>query len=90
MVTRNIQYRYQVNTQYGVFSDALYFPEDNPWTQEQIDAEIQQRVANFIYSIENPVEPTPEEIPVEDQMTALEQQMWDLECKLLALGEQVG
>jgi hypothetical protein len=48
---------FEYTTKYGRFSDALWFPDDAPMTDEEIAAEKQRRLANWIAMIENPVEP---------------------------------
>lgn len=51
---------FEYTTKYGRFSDALWFPDDAPMTDEEIAAEKQRRLANWISMIENPVEPPAE------------------------------
>lgn len=41
-------------TKYGEFSDAIWFPDDAPMTDEEIEAEKQRRLSNWIAIIENP------------------------------------
>jgi hypothetical protein len=48
---------FEYTTKYGRFSDALWFPDDAPMTDEEIAAEKQRRLDNWIAMIENPVEP---------------------------------
>ena len=47
-------------TKYGIFADAICFPDDNPMSDEKIEAEKQRRLANWIAMIETPALP-PEE-----------------------------
>lgn len=51
---------FEYTTKYGRFSDALWFPDDAPMTDEEIAAEKQRRLDNWISMIENPVEPPAE------------------------------
>jgi len=48
---------FEFTTKYGRFSDAIWFPDDAPMTDEEIAAEKQRRLANWIALIENPAEP---------------------------------
>jgi len=48
---------FQVETKYGVYGDAIFVPDDAPMTDEEIEAEKQRRVANWIAYIETPAEP---------------------------------
>ena len=57
-----IQIIFEFETQYGVFRDALYLPEDHTFTAEQIAAMKQERVDNWIAVVSAP----PVEIPVEE------------------------
>lgn len=41
-------------TKYGEFSDAIWYPDDAPMSDEEIEAEKQRRLANWIAVIENP------------------------------------
>jgi hypothetical protein len=54
---------FEFTTKYGRFSDAIIFPDDEPMTDEQIEAEKQRRLNNWIAMIEAPIapeEPAPE------------------------------
>lgn len=44
-------------TKYGKFADAIWFPDDAPMTNEEVEAEKQRRVDNWIAIIEAPQEP---------------------------------
>ena len=46
-------------TKYGEFSDAIWYPDDQPLSDVDIEAEKQRRLANWIALIENPA-PAPE------------------------------
>ena len=41
-------------TKYGEFSDAIWFPDDAPMSDEAIEAEKQRRLTNWIAHIESP------------------------------------
>jgi hypothetical protein len=49
-----IQIIFEFDTQYGVYRDALWLPEDHSYTQEEIDTMELERVTNWINMIENP------------------------------------
>lgn len=49
-----INFRYE--TKYGAYSDALYLPDDNTYTTDEIEAMKQERLNNWIYAVENPPE----------------------------------
>jgi hypothetical protein len=51
-----IKIDFEFETQYGVFRDALYLPEDHDLSQEQIVAMQQERLDNWVFAIENPPE----------------------------------
>ena len=57
---------FEFETKYGKFADAIWHSEDAPMSEEEIEAEKQRRLANWIYAIENPPEPEPE-APVLEQ-----------------------
>lgn len=48
---------FEFTTKYGKFSDALWFPDDIVISDEEIAAEKQRRLDNWIAAIENPAEP---------------------------------
>lgn len=57
-------------TKYGKFADAISFPDDEPMTDEEVEAEKQRRLDNWIALIETPAveEPTAlEEPPLEPE-----------------------
>jgi hypothetical protein len=49
---------FEYATQYGKFADAIWFPDDEPMTPAEIDAEKQRRLANWLAVV---VTPVPEE-----------------------------
>jgi len=51
-----IKIDFEFETQYGVFRDALYLPEDHDLSQEQIVAMQQERLDNWVFAVENPPE----------------------------------
>lgn len=48
---------FSFDTQYGTFSDAIWFPDDAPMTDNEVAAEKQRRLDNWIAIIETPAEP---------------------------------
>jgi hypothetical protein len=59
-----IKIDFEFETQYCVFRDALYLPEDHTFTDEQIAAMKQERLDNWLFIVENP--PEAEMIEAED------------------------
>jgi hypothetical protein len=49
----------------GDFTDALYYPIDSLPTDDQIQADAQARIDNFVNVIQNPPEPTEEQLQAE-------------------------
>jgi hypothetical protein len=47
-------------TKYGEFSDAIWFPDDAPMSDADIEAEKQRRLTNWLAIIENPSPAEPE------------------------------
>lgn len=45
---------FEFDTEYGVFRDALYLPEDSTFSEEEIQIMKQQRVDNWIAAITAP------------------------------------
>lgn len=45
------------DTKYGRFADAIWFPDDAPMTDEEVEAEKQRRLDSWIAIIETPSEP---------------------------------
>jgi len=55
-----IEIKFQFDTQYGVYSDALYFPNDEPLPPpEVIEAMKLERLNNWLAFVENPPPPPP-------------------------------
>lgn len=52
---------FEYTTQYGVFRDALYLPEDHGLPEAEIHALKKERLNNWLYAIENPPPPPPPE-----------------------------
>lgn len=50
---------FEFETKYGKFADAIWFPDDAPMSDEEVEAEKQRRLTNWISIIENPA-PAPE------------------------------
>ena len=48
---------FEFETKYGKFADAIWFPDDAPMTDAEVEAEKQRRLDNWIAIIENPAEP---------------------------------
>ena len=53
---------FQFNTKHGLFSDAITLPDDHTYTDAEIDAMKQERLANWITILETPSTPTEEVI----------------------------
>lgn len=47
---------FEFTTQYGVFRDALYLEDDHGLSNDEINALKQERLDNWLYSIEHPPE----------------------------------
>ena len=58
---------FEFTTKYGKFGDAISFPDDEPMTDEEIAAEKQRRLDNWIAIIEAPAEPVILEEPLPSQ-----------------------
>jgi hypothetical protein len=52
---------FEFETQYGKFADALHLPDDQTFTDEEIQAMKQQRLDNWIAVITAPSVETPQE-----------------------------
>lgn len=65
-----MQIRFEFQTKYGVYRDALNLDDNHTFTDSELDSMKQARVDRWIYNIENPVVSdatiVPEEIPVEE------------------------
>lgn len=64
-----VQIIFEFQTQYGVFRDALYLPEDHGLTGAEIDALKQERVNNWVAFVtpKDPVEPVEPQEPVDGE-----------------------
>lgn len=54
MVSSMIKVDFEFETKYGKFADAIWYSEDAPMSDEELEAEKQRRLANWIAIIENP------------------------------------
>lgn len=57
---------FEFETEFGVFRDAICLPDDHAWTEEQINAEKQQRLDNWL-AIVTPKPPV-DEVPAEQSV----------------------
>lgn len=55
-----IKIEFEYTTQYGIFRDALYLPEDHALSEQEITTMKQQRLDNWIAVITSP--PTSEQV----------------------------
>jgi hypothetical protein len=51
--------KFEFTTKYGIYSDAIIFPDDEPMTEEAIEAEKQRRLDNWVAMIEAPIAEEP-------------------------------
>ena len=51
---------FEFETKYGKFADAIWYPEDAPMSEEELEAEKQRRLTNWLAIIENPPVLNPE------------------------------
>ena len=62
---------FRIDTEHGIYSDALTLPDDHTFTDEEIEAMKQKRVDNWIAVINTPYSPPIDEIvldaPSEEQ-----------------------
>ena len=56
---------FEFETQYGVYRDALHFPEDHTYTDAQLAEMKQERVDAWVYAIENPPATEPEIVVID-------------------------
>lgn len=56
---------FSFDTQYGVFRDALYLPDDHGLADDEIAAMQQERLNNWLNVVENPPAPMPETIELD-------------------------
>jgi hypothetical protein len=47
---------FESNTKYGVYRDAIYLPDDHSFTEAEIEAMKQERVANWLQVVDSPPE----------------------------------
>lgn len=45
---------FEFDTKYGKFADAIWYAEDAPLSDDEIEAEKQRRLSNWLAVIENP------------------------------------
>lgn len=57
---------FEFDTQYGIFRDALYLPDNHQLTSDQINAMQLERVNNWLEIIDNPPVPEAEFIEIEN------------------------
>lgn len=50
-----MQIRFEFNTKYGVYKDALNLPDDHTLTEDEILQMQQARIDRWVYNIENPI-----------------------------------
>jgi hypothetical protein len=55
-----IKVDFEFDTKYGKFSDAIWYSEESPMSDEEIETEKQRRLNNWLNLIENPPESDPE------------------------------
>jgi hypothetical protein len=60
-----IKIDFEFDTKYGVFRDALYLEDEHTYTPEEVDVLKQERVDNWLYIVENPPPPMPEDTIVD-------------------------
>jgi hypothetical protein len=48
-----MQIRFEYQTKYGIFKDALNIPDDHSYTDEELEIMKTERVEKWIYNIEN-------------------------------------
>ena len=50
-----MQIRFEFNTKYGIYKDALNLSDDHTFTEDEVLQMQQARVDRWVYNIENPV-----------------------------------
>jgi hypothetical protein len=60
-----IKIDFEFETQYGVYRDALYLPDDHTFTEPQITAMKQDRLDNWLFVVENPPAPEPDIVVID-------------------------
>lgn len=56
---------FEFTTQYGIFRDALYLDDNHALSEAEINALKQERLDNWLYSVENPPELEPETVEID-------------------------
>lgn len=82
-----IQVRFTQNTDYGTYSDALYFTPEEYATKTVSDFNLlkKQRIDNFINTVKNPlpqVEPTKEEL--QKYANSLQSQLDEIKLRIVS------
>lgn len=54
---------FEFQTKYGKFADAIWYPEDAPMSEAELEAEKQRRLTNWLAIIENPAPPQEDPLP---------------------------
>lgn len=62
-----IKIDFSFQSPYGPYRDALYVPNPNPYTPEQIQAMELERYNKWLYEVEHPPFTPPEEVVVDGQ-----------------------
>ena len=80
-----IQVRFSEQTKYGTFTDALYFTQEEyaAISPEDINAQIQDRVANYIATVEAPGQ------NVQPSKAELQAAKAELETQLVELNDKI-
>ena len=60
-----IKIDFEYETEYGMYRDALYLPDDHTYTPEEITAMEMERVNRWVYEIEHPPIPEPEIVVID-------------------------
>jgi hypothetical protein len=60
---RQLQIRFSAQTEYGRYTDALYYPEGNVPDEKALAAEVQKRVDAWVATVSAPPEPIEEPEP---------------------------
>jgi hypothetical protein len=67
---RQLQIRFSAQTEYGRYTDALYYPEGNVPDEKALAAEVQKRVDAWVATVSAPPEP-----PTDEQRKAMLDEM---------------
>lgn len=60
-----IKIDFEFDSEYGVFRDAIYLPEDHALTDAEIEAMKQQRFDNWVDAVTNPPQVEEVAVPIE-------------------------